>query len=67
MLGLALTLPMILLSGPLGGYLIGWWLIHQFGVDDMVIPVFLILGLIGSGLHAFKLILRLKDSQQPKK
>ncbi len=66
MLGLALTLPMILLSGPLAGFLIGHYLlVQQLKMPAMWIPILLVVGLVGSGLQAVQLIQKLK--QQLKK
>jgi len=63
MLGLALTLPMILLSGPLAGFLIGQWvLVKQLKMPSSTTPILMVLGLIGSGVQAFRLIKKLKES-----
>jgi hypothetical protein len=64
MLGLAVTLPMILLSGPLAGYLVGeFLLVRHFGLTGALTPLLMVLGLMGSGLQAYRIIKRLKDSQ----
>ena len=63
MLGLALTLPMILLSGPLAGFLIGQWvLVKQFNMPVSTTPTLMILGMMGSGIQAFRLIKKLKEN-----
>ncbi len=64
MLGLALTLPMILLSGPLVGYLIGQLLVNRFGISASATPILMALGLAGSGLQAFQLIRKLNQNSQ---
>ena len=66
MLGLAMTLPMILLSGPLAGYLIAQVLIKQLKLPAGLIPLFMALGLFGSGWQAYQLIRKLKSEQQKK-
>lgn len=64
MLGLAITLPMILLSGPLAGFLIGQFiLVKQFGMPSYATPVLMVLGLIGSGIQAYRLIKKLKETR----
>ncbi len=61
MLGLCLTMPMILLSGPLGGFLVGHFiLVKFFEADAWVTPAMMILGLIGSGFQSYRLIQKLK-------
>lgn len=65
MLGLAITLPMILLSGPLAGYLIGHTLlVKRFGMPAFLTPALMMVGLIGSGLQAVQLIRKLKQNQK---
>jgi len=67
MLGLALTLPMILISGPIAGYFVSWLLIHYLQMPSETTPVLMGLGLIGSGLQAFYLIQKLKQQTNSKK
>jgi len=62
MLGLAITLPMILLCGPLAGYLISSALIKQFGWPGFLVPVATVLGLLGSALQSYRLIKKLKQA-----
>ena len=63
MLGLALTLPMILLSGPLAGFLIGQFiLVKKFEMPSSTTPILMVLGMIGSGIQSFRLIKKLKDN-----
>ena len=64
MLGLALTLPMILLSGPLAGFLAGQWLMNQFNVNAAIKPALMAAGLLGSGFQAYQLIRKLNQSQK---
>jgi len=63
-MGLALTLPMILLSGPLSGYLISYWLIRSFGFPAYLTPVLMGLGLFGSGIQCYGLIRKLNQSNK---
>ena len=66
MLGLALTLPMVLLSGPLAGYLISRWLIVRWNWDPATTLILMLLGLAGSAIQAVK-ILRLLYKGSEKK
>lgn len=67
MLGLALTLPMILLSGPLAGYLIGeLLLVKKLGLPTLVSPLLMGLGLVGSAWQSYLLILKINQGR-PKK
>lgn len=63
MLGLALTLPMILLSGPLAGYLISHLLVTRFTLPEALTPIFMGLGLVGSGMQAYQLIQKLNQNR----
>lgn len=64
MLGLALTLPMILISGPIAGYFISVIIIDHFKGPAFVTPLFLGLGLLASGLQTIRLIRRLNQSSK---
>ncbi len=66
MLGLALTLPMVLLSGPLAGYLISQWLIKKWGWMPGTTLALVLLGLTGSVIQAVR-ILRLLYKGSEKK
>ena len=66
MLGLALTLPMLLLAGPVAGFALGYWLIHQFHAPAFAIPVGMGVGLLGSGMQAYQLIRRISNSKKEK-
>lgn len=66
MLGLALTLPMVLLAGPVAGFAIGYWLVHQFHAPGFVIPAGMGLGLFGSAMQAYRLIRRISNNQKEK-
>lgn len=66
MLGLALSLPMILLGGPLAGYLVSVVLVQKMGLPGMITPALVLLGLAGSGIQAYRLIQKLNQSQKKK-
>ena len=66
MLGLALTLPMVLLSGPFAGYLISRWLIGKWGWAPGTTLALVLLGLAGSALQTVR-ILRLLYKGSEKK
>ena len=66
MLGLALTLPTILLSGPLAGYLISQWLIEKRGWAPGTTLALVLLGLAGSAIQTVR-ILRLLYKGSEKK
>ena len=66
MLGLALTLPMVLLSGPLAGYVISQWLIRRWNWTPGTTLAFVLLGLAGSVLQTVR-ILRLLYKGSEKK
>ncbi|MFH0984722.1 MAG: hypothetical protein V1882_04225 [Candidatus Omnitrophota bacterium] len=66
MLGLALTLPTVLLSGPFAGYLISRWLIVKWGWAPGTTLVLVLLGLVGSAVQTVR-VLRLLYKGSEKK
>ncbi len=66
MLGLALTLPTVLLSGPLAGYLISRWLIVKWSWAPGTTLALVLLGLAGSVIQTVR-ILRLLYKRSEKK
>ena len=56
MLGLALTLPMVLLSGPFAGYLVSQWLIAKWGWAPGTTLVLVLLGLAGSVIQTVRIL-----------
>jgi uncharacterized BrkB/YihY/UPF0761 family membrane protein len=66
MLGLALTLPMVLLSGPFAGYLISRWLIRQWHWAPTTTLVLVLLGLAGSALQTVRILKLLYKSSEKK-
>ena len=66
MLGLALTLPMVLLSGPFAGYLLSQWLIKNWAWTSGTTLAFVLLGLAGSILQAVRILRLLYRSSEKK-
>jgi uncharacterized BrkB/YihY/UPF0761 family membrane protein len=66
MLGLALTLPMVLLSGPFAGYLLSQWLIAKWDWAPGTTLALVLLGLAGSAIQTVR-ILRLLYKGSEKK
>ena len=66
MLGLALSLPMVLLSGPFAGYLISQWLIQKWHWLPGTTLAFVLLGLAGSAVQTVR-VLRLLYKGSEKK
>ena len=56
MLGLALSLPMVLLSGPFAGYLISQWLVGKWGWAPGTTLVLVLLGLAGSVIQTVRIL-----------
>jgi hypothetical protein len=68
MLGIAMMIPFVLLSGPLLGYL--FW--HFVGVQRLGLPsswmfLFVALGIILSGIQVTRLIKRIQESDTKQK
>lgn len=66
MLGLALTLPMVLLSGPFAGYLISQWLVEKKGWIPATTLAFVLLGLAGSVIQTIRILRRLYKGSESK-
>lgn len=69
MLGLALTLPMILLCGPLAGYFFGYALVKKLHLPGYLMPVLIVIGLLASAAQTVALIRKLMTvlkNQNPK-
>jgi len=66
MLGLALTLPMVLLSGPFAGYLISHWLIRRWHWPPGTTLVFVLLGLAGSVVQTVRVLKLLYKGSEKK-
>ena len=67
MLGAAMLLPLILLSGPLAGYVLGRLAITKLGVPNAALPVLVGLGIVASGIQSFRLIKQIQQSDMDKK
>lgn len=64
MLGAAMTVPVILVSGPLAGYFIGEWVfVRYLKWPDFWVLFFVTLGFIGSILQIIRIIKRMKQSE----
>jgi len=66
MLGLALTLPTVLLSGPFAGYLISRWLIGRWGWVPETTLAFMLLGLAGSIIQTVRILKLLYKGSEKK-
>ena len=64
MLGLALTLPMILLGGPLAAFLIAQLLVKKLGLPSGLLPVFIGAGFLGSALQSYQLIKKIYSNRK---
>ena len=66
MLGLALTLPAALLSGPFAGYLISQWLIQQWRWPPATTLILMLLGLAGSTVQTIRTLRLLYKGSEKK-
>lgn len=61
MLGAAITLPMILASGPIAGYVLGRYiLVKFFDAPGLTVAFAVALGFLASGVQAYRLIQKIK-------
>ncbi|MSR77056.1 MAG: hypothetical protein EXS63_02360 [Candidatus Omnitrophica bacterium] len=62
-----MTLPVILISGPFAGYLLGHFIFYKyFGMPKWGVSALIACGFLASGLQVFRLIKRIKDSDSKK-
>jgi uncharacterized BrkB/YihY/UPF0761 family membrane protein len=66
MLGLALTLPTVLLSGPFAGYLISQWLIGKWNWPPETTLGLVLLGFAGSAIQTVRILRLLYRSSEKK-
>ncbi len=66
MLGLAITLPAVLVSGPLAGYLFGQWSLRKWTLNQDPTMVFMLIGLAGSAVQAVRLLKRIFEESRKK-
>jgi F0F1-type ATP synthase assembly protein I len=66
MLGLAMTLPMVLLSGPLAGYLISQWLIQKWHATPQLTLILVLVGLCGSAVQTVRILKLLYKGSEKK-
>ena len=60
-MGLGVTIPMVLVSGPLIGWFIGSWLDKKLGTAPWIFIILLILGSIASIWETIKIIKEISD------
>lgn len=59
MLGLAVTVPTVLISGPLAGFLAGQWLIQKWNFPSESSIILVLLGLFASAVQTVRILKRL--------
>lgn len=55
-LGITLTIPVILATGPLAGYFVGSWLDRRWGTAPWATGAAVALGCIGSGIQVYRML-----------
>lgn len=57
-----MTVPMILVCGPIAGYLLSHYiLVRFFGAPEVSVPILTFLGFIVSGMQVYQLIQRIQQ------
>jgi hypothetical protein len=68
MLGVVMTIPLILFSGPVAGFLLGHFvLVKGLGLSETIIPWAVGLGFIAAGIKVVNLIQRIRRSDLNRK
>ena len=52
----ATTIPLIMLAGPAVGYFLGRYLDSLLGTSNLLMVVFLLLGVVSGGVEAYRII-----------
>jgi F0F1-type ATP synthase assembly protein I len=65
-LGMLTFIPMVLLSGPLAGFLLGKWLDFQFKAGQWLIILFVVLGFLAAARESFRIIQRVSREDKDK-
>ncbi|MFH1700501.1 MAG: AtpZ/AtpI family protein [Candidatus Zixiibacteriota bacterium] len=60
-IGIATTIPFLLVAGPVIGYFIGNWIDGKLGTEPYLMIILVLLGFISSGKETYKLIKQLND------
>ena len=55
-MGIAITIPMVLLSGPLVGWFLGSWLDRKLGTEPWFLIILLVLGIVASVKETVRMI-----------
>lgn len=63
-IGLATTIPFMMVSGPLVGYFIGNWLDNKFDTAPYLVIFWIFLGLISSARESYKLLKQVSDDSK---
>ena len=60
MVGFVSFIPLVLASGPFGGYIVGTYLKKRFQLDDRTVTLCIVLGLAASLLETVEIIKRVR-------
>jgi len=65
MLGAAMTVPFLLLGGPLAGYCLGQLLlVNYFAWPAIWGPISIVLGFVAAAMQVYRIIKKMKDSEK---
>lgn len=63
-----MMVPLVLLGGPLAGYLLWRFIAVKFwGLSSGWMPLFIVLGILASGIQVARLIKQIQDSDSTRK
>lgn len=55
-MGIATSIPFVMLAGPAGGYFLGDWLDSKFGTDPYLMIICAVVGLVASFRETVRLV-----------
>ncbi|MEE9442067.1 MAG: AtpZ/AtpI family protein [candidate division Zixibacteria bacterium] len=63
-IGIATTIPFLLVAGPVIGYFVGNWIDKKLGTEPYLMIILILLGFLSSGKETYKLIKQLNDGSK---
>jgi len=63
-MGLGSLIPFVLAAGPLGGYLLGTYVVGRFAWPQYISHIFVVIGFLGSMTETYKIIKAMQRTEK---